>query len=76
MYSVKRLVRELAERYMEMKMIKNMMIMLVLTQNTLRGWINMIETKVLTVLLKVIMCRLAQTNTGLIKRGRAHSIAY
>ena len=67
MYSVKRLVRELAERYMEMKVIKNMMIMLVFTQNRLSGWINMIETKVLTVLLKVIMCRLAQTNTGLIK---------
>ena len=34
MYSVKRLVRELDKRFMmEMKMIKNMMIMLVLTQN-------------------------------------------
>ena len=36
MYSVKRLVRELDKRFMmEMKMIKNMMIMLVLTQNTI-----------------------------------------
>ena len=64
MDSVKRLVRGLDKmNVMGMKMIKNMMITSILTQNTLRGLklMNMKETKVLKVLLKVIVLRLAQT---------------
>ena len=67
MDSVKRLVRGLDKmNVMGMKMIKNMMITSILTQNTLRGLklMNMKETKVLKVLLKVIVLRPAQTKTG------------